>query len=532
MTFATRKKWANHEFEEHRVERFWRCQECSAELPSLEDWRNHISKAHPNAVPSRSRLGVSAQLAEGSRPTDVVDMSCPLCLKKTGPSRRAFATHVGKHMEQLALAALPKGWSDESEPYNVSIRTESFESRQMGDGLSSKSQRKSEFRLSSDRQHPSPHDYKSLHIEYSSAGGLCTEQEFPQKLRALEQQNVIRGQEVFTDTLSRESPYRAASPLALEKHKPQNCRCSFCGAQPQGKHELRKHLANKHISEPPLNYMAEIDSEQSALDFAAIIKCICGFQEKDDQGIVVCEQCKTWQHGACYYYREEGMPLFLNPSHKCADCEPRELDAKGAAERMNKKRRQGLGFQLSNLPTRQDYWDPSHYRSPVDAQEGLGSQLPNFPTTRSPVDAQEGLFYQSLGDFFSGPSFEVLQAEVHSSDRDHSKYLGKHSPNMEQGSELVQYDSAASGSIHTPTTSDLLPIFHFLPLYPDHDQIEQMGLEQSSVEPLKEFSQVLDSSASRLEQHQVTSQPFVTQEQSPCKIQNQEGRQPESQRQK
>lgn len=220
MTFATRKQWASHEFEQHRVERFWRCQECSAELPSLEYWRNHIFKAHPNTVPSRSRLGVSAQLAENSR-LDVADMSCPLCLKKLGPSRQAFATHVGKHMEQLALAALPKEVSDESESDSVSIRTESLESRQMGDGLSSKSQGKGEFRLSSAHQYPSPYDYKSLHIEYSSAGGLCTEQEFSQKLQALEKQSVTRGQEVLTDTISRESPYRAASFFPFEKHKPQ-----------------------------------------------------------------------------------------------------------------------------------------------------------------------------------------------------------------------------------------------------------------------------------------------------------------------
>lgn len=122
MTFATRKQWANHEFEQHRVERFGRCQEFSAELASLEeDWRNHVSNAHPNSVPSRSRLGVLAQLAENSC-LDVADMSCPLCLKKLRPSQRAFATHVGKHMEQLALAALPKEVSDGSESDNVSIQ--------------------------------------------------------------------------------------------------------------------------------------------------------------------------------------------------------------------------------------------------------------------------------------------------------------------------------------------------------------------------------------------------------------------------
>jgi hypothetical protein len=34
--------------------------------------------------------------------------SCPLCLEVPGESRRNFATHVGEHMEAIALAALPR----------------------------------------------------------------------------------------------------------------------------------------------------------------------------------------------------------------------------------------------------------------------------------------------------------------------------------------------------------------------------------------------------------------------------------------
>ena len=38
----------------------------------------------------------------------VQDRQCPLCLKTTNGKRKDFATHVGKHMEAIALAALPK----------------------------------------------------------------------------------------------------------------------------------------------------------------------------------------------------------------------------------------------------------------------------------------------------------------------------------------------------------------------------------------------------------------------------------------
>ena len=522
MTFATRKQWASHEFEQHRVERFWRCQECSAELPSLEYWRNHIFKAHPNAVPSRSRLGVSAQLAENSR-LDVADMSCPLCLKKLGPSRRAFATHVGKHMEQLALAALPKEVSDESESDNVSIRTECLESRQIGDGLSSKSQGKIEFRLSSAHQYPSPYDYKSLHIEYSSAGGLCTEQEFSQKLQALEQQSVTRGQEVLTDAISRESPYRAASFFALEKHKPQKFCCSFCGAQPQGKHDLRRHLANKHISEPPLNsmMMADIISEQWDPDAAAIIKCICGFQE-DDQGMVVCEQCKTSQHSVCYYYRGGGMPFYSKPNHKCADCEPRELDAKGATERMNSGRQQGFGMQ--------------HVIASTIMQESLFQPDPYFDYAQEKhlSDQNSDAFIGAQGENRSALKEGPPQFEVFSSSSEYSDHLRqlnldkqqnkKRFPNLpdfklefmsvEQDRELFpelsdyhvqlelleqqnrkrlrmarqeHHQEAATGSIETPATlgasrhpPTMRTVFNPTPPL-DNDQIEHTGLEPQSM---------------------------------------------------
>jgi len=45
---------------------------------------------------------------------------CPLCLKIPGKSQRAFATHVCKHLESIALAALPTEASSDAEVESVS----------------------------------------------------------------------------------------------------------------------------------------------------------------------------------------------------------------------------------------------------------------------------------------------------------------------------------------------------------------------------------------------------------------------------
>ncbi|OCK99611.1 Annexin, partial [Cenococcum geophilum 1.58] len=65
-----------------------------------------------------------------------------------------------------------------------------------------------------------------------------------------------------------------------------------------------------------------IDEEESST-----IKCICGFPD-DDGNTVLCETCDTWQHIVCYYESTEHEPDI----HKCADCSPRPVDAKRAAE--------------------------------------------------------------------------------------------------------------------------------------------------------------------------------------------------------
>ncbi|KAJ9607809.1 SET domain-containing protein 3 [Cladophialophora chaetospira] len=62
------------------------------------------------------------------------------------------------------------------------------------------------------------------------------------------------------------------------------------------------------------------------------IKCICIYAD-DDGNTVYCPKCDTWQHIECYYHGKK-----VPDEHFCADCFPRDLDAKKATERQRRHR--------------------------------------------------------------------------------------------------------------------------------------------------------------------------------------------------
>lgn len=114
VTFPTRKLWAGHEFSEHRVDRTWQCPECPEILSDDDVWREHLKNEH-DIFFSALQLRIAAASAEKKMPRVTGDMECPLCLSIVGPTTRTFATHVGKHMEAIALAVLPRENESDSE---------------------------------------------------------------------------------------------------------------------------------------------------------------------------------------------------------------------------------------------------------------------------------------------------------------------------------------------------------------------------------------------------------------------------------
>lgn len=126
--FPDRHTWFSHELKEHRRE--WKCQFCPhSAFKSDLNFESHLKHSH-------AALFIDAQLPsllEMGQQT-VIQISprdCPFCddwekrLRKLNPDVPAtnalvvtpsqYKHHVGGHMEQLALFAIPRGYAEDGE---------------------------------------------------------------------------------------------------------------------------------------------------------------------------------------------------------------------------------------------------------------------------------------------------------------------------------------------------------------------------------------------------------------------------------
>ena len=105
-SFATRKAWADHEFSVHRTKKIWICNDCIARFSEKDLYREHAYSSHGNVL-MRNQLEALVNTAE-TRVGISEDNLCPFCSENLGTKSRAFAMHVGRHMEEVALAVLPR----------------------------------------------------------------------------------------------------------------------------------------------------------------------------------------------------------------------------------------------------------------------------------------------------------------------------------------------------------------------------------------------------------------------------------------
>ena len=129
--FADRSTWFSHELQVHRIE--WCCPFCThSALQSLEFFKDHLQNRHAQKFIEEQlpALGATCQQSVDR----ISPQACPFCdewfvkLRDANPdiagetlvvTPAQFQHHVGSHMEQLALFALPRDHGDAVESTGV-----------------------------------------------------------------------------------------------------------------------------------------------------------------------------------------------------------------------------------------------------------------------------------------------------------------------------------------------------------------------------------------------------------------------------
>ncbi|KAG8531244.1 uncharacterized protein KY384_004602 [Bacidia gigantensis] len=108
--FAFREEWAKHEFSQHRYQTRWICPECETSLRDPAAWRQHFMEEHTHDEAAIEGSSVETRLCEALQVTPglVETEQCHLCHNFSTPNKRNFIAHVGQHMEEVALLAIPR----------------------------------------------------------------------------------------------------------------------------------------------------------------------------------------------------------------------------------------------------------------------------------------------------------------------------------------------------------------------------------------------------------------------------------------
>lgn len=107
--FPTRHEWFNHELESHRKQ--WRCTKCrNSKFTSTSHLREHFDSTHQGAFTDTQWPFILKACEHPLRTFE--PHSCPFCLSWDPPENEAyniqeFGRHLGSHLQQLALTALP-----------------------------------------------------------------------------------------------------------------------------------------------------------------------------------------------------------------------------------------------------------------------------------------------------------------------------------------------------------------------------------------------------------------------------------------
>lgn len=119
--FDRRHLWAAHILQHHW--RTWSCPfKCEGSFPFASELRRHLSVHHMPGVPEE-QLNAATTLGEKPAANDTAT-ACPVCLHTVVGSKQ-YIKHVGRHLEQLALFALPSiEAEDDSDEDEVDVESD------------------------------------------------------------------------------------------------------------------------------------------------------------------------------------------------------------------------------------------------------------------------------------------------------------------------------------------------------------------------------------------------------------------------
>lgn len=138
--FDSRREWFDHELLSHRKE--WYCTaDCEKSFVFQSDFEDHMRQTHSSTF-SEHQLGALVDICQ--RPVEENSKTqCPLCTE-TVISTKQLCRHLARHLEALAMFALPQNKDEDKEEVFGSDRVQlSDASRGLSDGnlsFSSKSQ--------------------------------------------------------------------------------------------------------------------------------------------------------------------------------------------------------------------------------------------------------------------------------------------------------------------------------------------------------------------------------------------------------
>ncbi|KAI1860685.1 uncharacterized protein JN550_011410 [Neoarthrinium moseri] len=212
-------------------------------------------------------------------------LDCPLCHAVIEPGKTSITKHLGGHLEEISLGALPSGTNYESE-----VEEDILEAR-----------RKISAFIQTLDQVPSAEDIERITLDINN--------------RIESQEDILEAtQEIWAMLQKSRDQLSSAEDMGR----------IILGALPSGFDNQSE--ARELLSEASRKLSA---IEKTCKD-QYVLKCACGVAD-DDGNTIYCENCDTWQHIACYYLDTDMQEVLSEHfDHSCVDCKPRPIDRQRA----------------------------------------------------------------------------------------------------------------------------------------------------------------------------------------------------------